>query len=567
MELFAAQAQRSGEAVAIVYEGVEVSYAELNRRANQLAHYLRSAGVGSESAVGVLMERSVEMVVALLGILKAGGAYLPLDPAYPQERLRFMVRDGGVRVVLTQGRVWAGKQEGVEGDVERVVRVDEEWGEVVRESAEEVESGVEGEHLAYVSYTSGSTGTPKGVAVTHRGVVRLVSSPDYVRLDAKQTLLQLAPLTFDASTLEVWGALLNGARLVVMPPMTPTLDEISRVIVEAGVTTLWLTAGLFHLMVDEQLEGLSRVEQLLAGGDVLSVRHVEKYLAAIGASATGESEQRLINGYGPTENTTFTCCHVMKSDSKISGSVPIGRPINNTQVYVLDERMQVAPVGVVGELYIGGDGLARGYLNRAELTAERFVPHPYSEQAGARLYRTGDMVRWRERGELEFVGRRDGQVKVRGFRIEVGEVEAAIVGHAGVREAVVLVREDERGDKRLAAYVVKEAGSEVTGGEVKEYLRERLPEYMQVQWVVEVEELPLTANGKVDRRALQALEVEYEAGGGSGQSVMARTPIEEIVAAIWGEVLGRETVGVHDNFFELGGHSLLATQVISRVRD
>src|SRR6185295_7785645 len=437
--------------------------------------------------------------------------------------------------------------------------LDTDWDEIaLNPDGALPETVVAADQLAYVMYTSGSTGTPKGVAVTHGGVVRLVTSPNYVRLDAEQTLLQLAPLTFDASTLEVWGALLNGARLVVMPPSAPTLDEISGVIEAEGVTTLWLTAGLFHLMVDEELEGLSRVKQLLAGGDVLSVRHVEKYLAAI-----GDGDRRLINGYGPTENTTFTCCHVMDGQTRLNGSVPIGRPITNTQVYVLDAEMQVAPLGVVGELYLGGAGLARGYFNQPEVTAERLVPHPHSPEAGARLYRTGDMVRWHEGGELEFVGRVDGQVKVRGFRIEVGEIEAVLAAHVGVREAVVLVREDERGDKRLAAYVVKEAESGVIAGELQGYLRERLPEYMQVQWVVAVEEMPLTANGKIDRRALQAMAVESE----RSESVLARTPAEEILSAIWGEVLGRETVSVHDNFFELGGHSLLATQVISRVRD
>src|SRR6185369_7941812 len=308
-----------------------------------------------------------------------------------------------------------------------------------------------------------------------------------------------------------------------------------------------------------QLAGLSQVKQLLAGGDVLSLHHVEKYLAAM-----GQSEQRLINGYGPTENTTFTTCYVMDGSTRLNGSVPIGRPITNTQVYVLDAAMQVVPVGVVGELYLGGAGLARVYFQQPELTAERFVPHPHSTETGERLYRTGDMVRWHERGELEFVGRVDGQVKVRGFRIEVGEIEAVLAAHAGVREAVVLVRADERGDKRLAAYVVKEAASEVSAGELKEYLRERLPEYMQVQWVVAVAELPLTANGKVDRRALQELAVE---SAGGGELVLARTPVEEILSGIWAEVLGCETVSVYDSFLELGGHSLLATQVISRIRD
>jgi aspartate racemase len=318
------------------------------------------------------------------------------------------------------------------------VLLDADWDLIALNTDEALpETVVAADQLAYVMYTSGSTGTPKGVAVTHGGVVRLVTEPNYVRLDQEQTLLQLAPLTFDASTLEVWGALLNGGRLVVMPASAPTLDEISAVLVTERVTTLWLTAGLFHLMVDEQLEELSQVEQLLAGGDVLSVHHVEKYLAAMDGS-----ERRLINGYGPTENTTFTCCHVMDGQTRLNGSVPIGRPITNTQVYVLNAEMQVVPVGVVGELYIGGAGLARGYFNQPELSAESFVPHPHSTAAGERLYRTGDMVRWHESGELEFIGRVDGQVKIRGFRIELGEIEAVLAAHAGVREAVVLVRED-----------------------------------------------------------------------------------------------------------------------------
>jgi amino acid adenylation domain-containing protein len=551
--MFAAQAARSGEAVALVFEGERLTYAELDRRSNQLAHHLISLGVTPDSLVAVCLDRSVELFVALLGILKAGAAYLPLDPSYPLARLSFMLADAGSPLLLTTEAL----ADDLPAQWTLPLLLDADWDLIaLNTDAALPETVVSADQLAYVMYTSGSTGTPKGVAVTHRAVVRLVSAPNYVRLDAEETLLQLAPLTFDASTLEVWGALLNGGRLVVMPPSVPTLDELSRVIVAEGVTTLWLTSGLFHLMVDEQLEGLSRVAQLLAGGDVLSVRHVEKYLSAI-----GESEQRLINGYGPTENTTFTCCHVMDGNTRLNGSVPIGRPITNTQAYVLDAAMQVVPVGVAGELYIGGAGLARGYFKQPELTAEKFVPHPHGAEAGERLYRTGDMVRWHESGELEFVGRVDGQVKVRGFRIEMGEIEAVLVGHAGVREAVVLVREDERSDKRLVAYVVKEAASEVTEGELKEYLRERLPEYMQVQWVVAVAELPLTANGKVDRRALQAMEIEVA----SSQSVLARTPVEEILVAIWAEVLGRETVSVHDNFFELGGHSLLATQVISQV--
>jgi aspartate racemase len=314
---------------------------ELDRRSNQLAHHLVSLGVTPDSVVAVCLDRSLELFVALLGILKAGAAYLPLDSSYPLARLSLMLADAGSPLLLTTEAL----ADELPVQWTPPVLLDTDWDLIALNPDEALaETVVSAEQLAYVLYTSGSTGTPKGVAVTHRAVLRLVTAPNYVRLDEKQTLVQLAPLTFDASTLEVWGALLNGGRLVVMPPGVPTLDEISRVLVDEGVTTLWLTAGLFQLMVDEQLAGLSQVKQLLAGGDVLSVRHVEKYLSVI-----GQSEQRLINGYGPTENTTFTTCHVMDGSARLNGSVPIGRPITNTQVYVLDAEMQVVPLGVVGE--------------------------------------------------------------------------------------------------------------------------------------------------------------------------------------------------------------------------
>ena len=316
--MFEAQAARSGEAVAVVFEGKQLTYAELDRRSNQLAHHLISLGVAPDSLVAVCVGRSLELFVALLAILKAGAAYLPLDPSYPLARLSFMLADAGSPLLLTTEAL----ADELFAQWPRTVLLDADW-ELIAGNGDEplAERVVSADQLAYVMYTSGSTGTPKGVAVTHRAVVRLVTAPNYVRLDAEQTLLQLAPLTFDASTLEVWGALLNGGRLVVMPPGVPELAELSRVLVAEGVTTLWLTTGLFQLMVDEQLEGLSRVKQLLAGGDVLSVRHVEKYLSAI-----GESQQRLINGYGPTENTTFSCCHVMDQHTRLNGNVLIGRP-------------------------------------------------------------------------------------------------------------------------------------------------------------------------------------------------------------------------------------------------
>ena len=442
--LFAAQAARTPEAVAVSFEGTRLTYGELDRRANALAHHLRARGVNVGTPVGLCVERSVEMVVGVLGILKAGGAYVPLEPASPPERLAFLLEDTAVPVVLAQPDVLPRLPE-VPGM--SVVRLDAALAASEREEAPPCT--VAAGEPAYVMFTSGSTGRPKGVCVPHRAVVRLVMETGYARFGADEVFLQLAPLAFDASTFELWGSLLHGARLVVFPPHAPSLEELGGVLRREGVTSLWLTAGLFEQMVAHHPEALNGVRQLLAGGDVLPVGAVRARLERGGV---------LVNGYGPTENTTFTCCHVMKTPGDAGpGAVPIGRPIANTRVYVLDARMQPVPAGVPGELYTGGDGLALGYLGRPELTAERFVPDAFSDEPGARLYRTGDRVRWRPDGVLEFLGRLDGQVKLRGFRIEPGEVEAALRQHPSVREAVVVAREDGPGGKRLVAYVVPTA--------------------------------------------------------------------------------------------------------------
>jgi amino acid adenylation domain-containing protein len=560
-QLFEEQVERGPEQVAVVFAGEEISYGELNRRANQLAHRLRALGVGPEVLVGLLLERSVEMVVGLLGILKAGGAYLPLDPSYPLERLSFMLGDAQAPVLLTQEKLLDSVPAAYWGEV---IKLDSEWESLAGESTANPSVGIGGEQLCYVAYTSGSTGQPKGVAVPQRAVARLVKATHYAEFSAAESFLQLAPLSFDAATLELWGSLLNGARLVVMSAGQPTLAELATVIERQGVTTLWLTAGLFHQMVDEQLLALRGVRQVLAGGDVLSPEHVERLLQA----ESEEPERWVINGYGPTENTTFATCHRMQAGTEMSGrSVSIGVPIANTQVYVLDEGMEVVPVGVAAELYVGGAGLARGYLQDAALTAERFVPHPYSSEPGARLYRTGDVVRYRRGGELEFEGRRDEQVKVRGFRIELGEVEAALASHAAVKEAVVIARADGMGEKRLVAYVVREAGAAtmLTVGEWRKYLGTKLPEHMIPSVYVELEALPLTANGKVERRALPAPELSR--GEEQRSLVAAETEIEKLVAGMWEQLLGVDRVGMTEDFFELGGHSLLATQLMSRVRE
>jgi amino acid adenylation domain-containing protein len=553
-QLFEEQAALTPQAIAVISADAQVTYAELNQRANQLARYLRILGVGPEVSVGLCLERSVEMVVALLGILKAGGAYVPLNSHYPLERRTFMLADANISVLITE-QALLDAFPAYEG---RVVCVDRET-EIIGEQAEEnpvnlTSSG----NLAYINYTSGSTGQPKGVSLVHRGVVRLVKQTKYASFDPEEVFLQLAPITFDASTFEIWGSLLNGARLVIMPPHPPSLQEVGEAIEQYEVTTLWLTSGLFNLMVDERLEDLKSLHQLLAGGDVLSVAHVKKFLAEAG-------DCRLINGYGPTENTTFTCCSTMQGGS-VNGSVPIGYPIAHTEVYIFDDHQRPVPIGVSGELYIGGEGLARGYLNAHELTAEKFVPHPYSKQGGERLYRTGDLVRHRPDGSIEFLGRRDRQVKVRGFRIELGEIEIILGQHPNVREVVTMVHEDAAVDyKRLAAYVVAAEGQgSLAPAKLRQYLMARLPDYMVPQDFVVLGELPLTANGKVDRDALLSIALRER---GDSELTEPRTETERAVAEMWSDVLGvAGPVSVDDNFFFVGGHSLLATRMILQVR-
>ena len=552
-EVFEAQVLATPDAIALIFENEQLSYQELNGRANHLAHYLRGLGIGADSLVGIYIERSLETIIGILGILKAGGAYVPLDPSYPPERLAFMVADTQVSVLLTQQKL----VEQLPPSNAQVVCLDTDWQAIALQSPENPTCNVTPDNLAYVIYTSGSTGIPKGVSVVHQGVVRLVKSANYADFSPDQIFLQLAPLAFDASTFEVWGALLNGARLVLFPSDKPSLAELGQVIERYQVTIIWLTAGLFHLMVDEQLESLRPLKQLLAGGDVLSVNHVQRFRESL-------PNCQLINGYGPTESTTFTCCYPIEDAKTLGNSVPIGRPINNTQVYILNPQLQPMPIGAIGEIYVGGDGLASGYFNRPELTIERFVPNPFSEQSGAKLYKTGDLARYFADGNIEFLGRIDNQVKIRGFRIELGEVEAVLSQYPTIQKSVVILREDKPADKRIVAYFVPIPEQEVSVTELRNFFKQKLPDYMVPNAFVAMDSLPLSPNGKIARKELPApdgtnlnLQQNY---------VPPRNPTEQQIADVWAQVLNLEKVGIHDNFFELGGHSLLATQIIARLR-
>jgi len=470
-QLFEQQAERTPDAVAVVFEDQKLTYRELNERANKLAHYLQQLGVQPEVLVGICVERSLEAIVGLLGILKAGGAYVPLDPTYPKERLSFLLEETQVSVLLTQAHL----AESLPAHQAHLICLDSDWEIIAQHGEENPAPLVTSSNLAYIIYTSGSTGKPKGASVTQRGVVRLVKGSNYANLSAEEVFLQLAPISFDAATFEIWGSLLNGARLVVMPAHTPSLQELGQAIRQNQITTLWLTAGLFHLMVDEQLEDLKQVQQLLAGGDILSVSHVLKLLR----EAKG---CRLINGYGPTENTTFTCCYSITDASQIVNSVSIGCPISNTQVYILDSLLQPVPIGVPGELYIAGDGLARGYFKRPELTARAFISNPFSDEPDARLYKTGDRARYLPDGNIEYLGRIDSQVKIRGYRIELGEIEETLRHHPAVQDAAAIARDDGSGNKRLVAYVVQNADFKGTNETVagSEWDAERISNWQSV---------------------------------------------------------------------------------------
>ncbi|GAB3488159.1 non-ribosomal peptide synthase/polyketide synthase [Amycolatopsis cihanbeyliensis] len=549
-ELFARQAARTPDAIALAGNGLRLTYRELHERAGNLAAYLRSLDLPAESVIAVCQPRSASAVVSMLAVLKAGGAYLPVDLSAPAERLAFILRDAGARVLLTD----RASRALLPADPAPTVVVDDIPGipgipDIPGTATEPASEPVTADRLAYVMYTSGSTGRPKGVSVPHRGVTRLALAGSHARIGPEDTLLHLAPPFFDAATFELWSGLLRGAKVVVADPDPLSLNDIAGAIRTHQVTTLWLTAPLFHQMVEHHLDALAGLRTLLAGGDVLAPERVRTMRERL-------PHVRLVNGYGPTENTTFTTTETV--DRLRPGCpVPIGFPIDNTRVLLLDANQQPVPVGVVGELYTGGDGLARGYVGRPDLTADRFVPDPFTS-LGARLYRTGDLGRRLADGRIEFAGRADNQVKVRGFRIELGEIESVLARHPQVRDAAVVVHETDARDRRLVAYVLAE--DSVLPG-LRDWAERKLPGYMVPSAMRALPEFPMTSSQKVDRRALPEVTMEI-----TEQYVPPASPLEELIAGIWASVLELPRVGARDDFFAAGGNSLAATQVIARVR-
>ena len=548
-ELFEAQAQQTPDHVALIFENDRLTYRELNEQANRVARYLKEAGVENGELVGVFTSRSLRMVVGLLGILKAGGAYVPLDERYPSERLSFMLEDSGARVLLTEESLMANLPD-YQG---RIVFLDAEWDKIARCSAENLDHSLTSEQPAYVIYTSGSTGQPKGVQVSHRSVVNLLHSMNsHTSLTAADTMLAVTTVSFDIAATEIYLPLIVGARVVIASrEVAADGIQLVRLLASSGATVMQATPASWRMLVDVGWQGDSQLK-VFSAGEALDRPLADQLLARCA---------EVWNLYGPTETTIYSGVIRVTDEAR---PVPIGPPVANTSFYVLDQFMNPVPVGIFGELYIGGEGLAHGYLNRPELTAEKFVPDPFGSKPGARLYRTGDLLRYRDDGNLEFGGRLDHQVKVRGFRIELGEVEAALSQHESVRAAVVVARELREGEQRLVAYVLGNQKQLPTATEWRSFLVQRLPEYMIPSLFVSLEALPLLPNGKVNRRALPIPD--------SSRPELRRpfvppeNPTQARLVELWLNVLGLDRAGIHDDFFELGGDSILATRLVSRIR-
>lgn len=546
-ELIEVEARRRPDAPALVTGTKTVCYQELNTLANQVAHGLIARGIKPGTIVPVFLNRSPELIISLLGILKAGAAYLPIDPNYPTDRIRFMLADCGQDIILINEN----PPSHLPGRAIQLAQL------MANQPGHNPELPLTTDHRAYLIYTSGSTGTPKGVAVPHRGIVRLVKETNYATLNETRTHLLASAVSFDASTFEIWGALCNGARLAILPPGDFSLAGLSAALRRHEVTTLWLTAGLFQLMVDDQLDHLQSVQEILTGGDVVSLPHLRKAMNALPST-------RFINGYGPTENTTFSTCHTIRPEDLVRASLPIGRPIPHSTAYVLDSNRQPVPIGVPGELYVGGPGLAEGYWNQPELTARAFVTHPFGNDPHARLYRTGDLVRWLPDGALEFLGRKDQQLKIRGFRIEPGEVESKLSNFPGLQQICVTACGQDAGSRKLIAYLVPAQNATISVPDFRSWAALQLPAWMVPSHFVCLDGLPLTPNGKIDYSALSSPDAAELKPNLSGSRELTET--EQRLATLWGEVLGTSDPAPNDDFFARGGTSLQGLKLFSAIQ-
>jgi amino acid adenylation domain-containing protein len=557
-EMFESQVEQTPDAIAVVFADEQLSYRELNRRANQLAHYLIEKGAEPDALIGLCLDRSLDMAIAVLAVLKTGAAYVPLDPAYPGERLSYMLGDARPRVLVTQS--WL--RELLSGQGAQVICLDTEWPEVASRGDGNPTAGVDADNLTYVIYTSGSTGNPKGIALPHRCLSNLIEWHFKIHSRASKTL-QFASLSFDASFHEMFSAWCSGGTLfMISNALRMDLAALARFLHDEGIEKVTLPVVVLQQFSEEYAdrpEVFSGLREIITTGEQLQIsRPVINLFRSL-------KNTSLHNHYGPSETHVVTWLSLPDEPDSWETFPPIGRPIDSTQMYVLDQSFNPVPIGVPGELYIGGVSLARGYLNQPGLTAEKFIPNPFATEAGARLYRTGDLARYRTDGDIDFLGRIDHQVKIRGFRVELGEIESVLGRHPSVLEVVVLAREDVPGEKSLAAYIVSDEQQAVGSSELRDYLMGKLPDYMVPSAFVIMKSLPLTANGKIDRRALPA--PDHTRPELKKEFVAPRSAAEQVVSKIMAKALGVEQVGVFDNFFELGGHSLMATRVLFRLRE
>jgi|SRR5579871_1199253 len=549
-ELFAEVVENHRDRVAVVEGHERLTYGALNERAERLAAQLEQLGVQSGDRVGLALDRSIAMITGMIGILKTGAAYVPLDTGYPADRVRFMIEDTRLSAIVTD-RVHGPRLGGA-----RLVWIDQADTGPAR--GKRPAPAATAESTAYIMYTSGSTGVPKGVEVTQRGVIRLVRQATYVDFGPDEVFAQISNASFDAITFEVWGALLNGGRLVILPmEVILSPEALGAAIQEHHVSAMFLTASLFNIMASRCPQAFRGMRHLVVGGDAVDPRWSRHVLRTAPVD-------RIINGYGPTECTTFSVTHDIRDVPEGAKLVPIGRPLSNSQAYILDWNMQPVPVGVPGELYLGGDGLAKGYWNRPELTTERFIPSPFMAAGGARLYKTGDLARYRADGVMECLGRTDHQVKIRGFRIETGEIEAVLRQHPSVRDCAVVAGEDASGAKTLWAYAATGPGARPGWSEVRQFLKDRLPEFMLPSACQFLDVMPLSSNGKIDRKQLRPLD--RPAPGLNHTDVALGTEAEKVIAGVWKKVLGIAAVGLDDNFFEAGGNSLRIAEMEGELR-
>ncbi|AOW98744.1 non-ribosomal peptide synthetase [Moorena producens PAL-8-15-08-1] len=559
-QLFEQQVEKTPDAVAVVFDGEQLTYKQLNQRANQLAHHLLSLGVRPEVLVGICVERSIEMIVGLLGILKAGGAYVPLDSNYPAERLSYILADSGVEVLLTQQQLLSS----LPSHTARVVCLDSDWGTIEQHTQENLEVGVGSDNLAYAIYTSGSTGQPKGVLVEHKNVVRLfAATQSWYHFNANDVWTNFHSIAFDFSVWEIWGALFYGGRLVIVPYWTSRDPQsFYDLLCSENVTVLNQTPSAFRQLIQVEqshnTQAQLNLRLVIFGGEALDLQSLKPWFEQY-----GDKTPQLVNMYGITETTVHVTYRPLTINDLNSNGSAIGCPIPDLQMYILDENLQPVPIGVTGEMYVGGAGVTRGYLNREQLNNERFIPNPFNHKQESRLYKTGDLARYLPNGDIDYKGRIDNQVKIRGFRIELGEIEAVLGQHPAVRETVVVARKDQADQKRLVADIVSEQ-EDLTSSQLRQFLKQKLPDYMIPSGFAFLEKFPLTPNGKVDRRALPELDQSnrpQEAG-----FVSPRNSLELQLSQIWSDLLNVHSVGVNDNFFDLGGHSLLAVDLMARIK-